>query len=142
MGGLPTSARGSDEVRTLCPESVRSVRPGRTGHTPPPLQGWCVRCPPLSAGKMCPRSVRTGGLRMSRSPSTALAPIEPAPAAPMPAFSGAAMTQSFTAYQDVQRALDQAMPDQILRIDGRPFRKKGFWRGIATAFNLTLELVE
>jgi hypothetical protein len=43
-------------------------------------------------------------------------------------------------YRDIQKALDDAMPDCLMTIQGRKFRKKNYWRGIATAFNLTVEL--
>ena len=42
----------------------------------------------------------------------------------------------------LQQALDRAMPDQIMQLDGKPFRKKGYWRAIAVAFNLTVEPVD
>jgi len=32
------------------------------------------------------------------------------------------------------------MPEQIIKLDGKPFRKKGYWRAIAVAFNLTVEV--
>jgi hypothetical protein len=58
---------------------------------------------------------------------------------PMPAFTGAEMSQALTAYRELQRALDASMPEQIMTLDGKPFRKKGYWRAIAVAFNLTVE---
>lgn len=61
--------------------------------------------------------------------------------APLPVFSGAQMTQALTAYRELQKALDASMPDQIMELDGRPFRKKGYWRAVAVAFNLTVEIV-
>jgi len=73
--------------------------------------------------------------------STALVPIDPA-LMPAPLYGAAAMSSAFREYQQLQQALDKAMPDQILKIEGRPFRKKGYWRGVATAFNLTLDLVQ
>jgi hypothetical protein len=72
---------------------------------------------------------------------TALATIDPPPV-PAPLFGGKEMAQAFSAYQQLQATLDQAMPDQIIKLGGRPFRRKGYWRAVATAFNLTLELVE
>jgi hypothetical protein len=59
---------------------------------------------------------------------------------PLPVFTGAEMAQALTAYRELQRALDQAMPDQIIRLDDKPFRKKGYWRAIAVAFNLSVDL--
>lgn len=61
---------------------------------------------------------------------------------PVPMFGGREMAAAFAAYQNLQRTLDSAMPDQIIKLGGRPFRRKGYWRGIATAFNLSLELVD
>lgn len=58
---------------------------------------------------------------------------------PSPIFRGAQMVRSLTDYRELQSALDQAMPDQVMTLDGRPFRKKGYWRAIAVAFNLTVE---
>lgn len=78
--------------------------------------------------------------------TTSLVPADASPEAlptsPVPTFSGGQMAQAFRAYQDLQRALDASMPDQILDLDGRKFRKKGYWRAIAVAFNLTVEPVE
>lgn len=61
---------------------------------------------------------------------------------PAPIYSGSAMAQALTAYRDLQRALDQSMPDQIIELGGKPFRKKGYWRAIAVAFNLSVDLVD
>jgi hypothetical protein len=72
---------------------------------------------------------------------TALVAVE-AKATPLPVFRGVEMTQAVTAYREVQQALDRAMPDQIMTLDGKSFRKKAYWKAIAVAFNLTVELVE
>jgi hypothetical protein len=61
---------------------------------------------------------------------------------PAPIYGGPAMAQALTAYRELQRALDQSMPDQILELSGRQFRKKGYWRAISVAFNLSVELVD
>jgi hypothetical protein len=76
-------------------------------------------------------------------PSLALEPIGDASAelAPLPVYSGAVMTQAFEAYRQLQSALDRAMPDQIMTIEGRPFRKKGYWRAVAVAFHLQIDTV-
>lgn len=71
--------------------------------------------------------------------TSALVPI--GKGTPLPAFRGAEMSEALQAYRDLQKALDAAMPDQIMELDGRPFRKKGYWRAIAVAFNLRLECV-
>ena len=82
--------------------------------------------------------------------TTALAPIAhpyegldkvPDKAALLPTFSGRDMAGALTAYRELQHALDQAMPDQIIDIRGKLFRKKGYWRAIRTAFNLSVECV-
>jgi hypothetical protein len=73
--------------------------------------------------------------------STALATVDATPP-PVPMFGASAMSSAFRAYQQLQHTLDEAMADQVITIEGRKFRRKGYWRGVATAFNLTLELVE
>lgn len=74
--------------------------------------------------------------------STALVPAAQQALAVMPVFSGSQMADALVAYKALQGALDKAMPDQIMSLDGKPFRKKGYWRGIATAFNLTVEPID
>jgi hypothetical protein len=44
--------------------------------------------------------------------------------------------EAFGEYQKIQAALDRALPDCIMEIQRRKFRKKNYWRAIATAFNL------
>lgn len=78
--------------------------------------------------------------------TTALAPVEShalepkALDAPLPVFMGQQMVQALTAYRELQAALDRAMPDQLMTLDGKPFRKKGYWRALAVAFNLKVEV--
>lgn len=67
---------------------------------------------------------------------------ESAVASPLPMFRGAEMVQAIQAYNDLQRAIDQSMPDAIMVLDGKPFRKKQYWRAIAVAFNLTVEPID
>lgn len=43
-------------------------------------------------------------------------------------------------YQGIQAGLDKAMPDAIMKIQGRPFRKKAYWRAVARAFNLSVSM--
>jgi hypothetical protein len=62
-------------------------------------------------------------------------------ASPLPAFRGPQMAEALVAYKELQRALDDAMPDQLMELDGKTFRKKGYWRAVARAFNLSVELV-
>jgi hypothetical protein len=74
--------------------------------------------------------------------STALVPVAEAKPSPLPAFTGAEMVKAFKAYRELQAALDHDMPDQIIKLDGKAFRKKGYWRALGVAFNLSVELVE
>lgn len=64
------------------------------------------------------------------------------PDAPLPVFLGQQMVQALTAYRELQGALDRAMPEQLMTLDGKPFRKKGYWRALAVAFNLKVEVAE
>ena len=61
------------------------------------------------------------------------------PTATLPILSGAELTAALLNYRDLQAALDRAMPDQIMVLDGKPFRKKGYWRAIRLAFHLSVE---
>ncbi len=72
------------------------------------------------------------------SEGTALTPRSAA----LPAITTEQMVQALDKYREMQRALDQSMPDQIMNLDGKPFRKKGYWRAIALAFNLEVKKVE
>ena len=75
----------------------------------------------------------------SASEPQALAVIDKGTA--LPIFRGAEMSEALTAYRELQKALDAAMPDQIMTLEGKPFRKKGYWRAIAVAFNLRTDCV-
>jgi hypothetical protein len=61
------------------------------------------------------------------------------PLTPSPVFRGAHMVRALADYRELQKALDEAMPDQLMVIGDRSFRKKGYWRAIAVAFGLTVE---
>lgn len=63
------------------------------------------------------------------------------PGSPLPVFSGEQMAEAFRAYRQLQDTLDRAMPDAIMKIQGRAFRKKAYWRAVRTAFNLDVRLV-
>lgn len=41
-------------------------------------------------------------------------------------------------YTKVKNMIDQALPDCIMDIKGKQFRKKNYWRAVATAFNLNV----
>lgn len=49
---------------------------------------------------------------------------------------------AFDAYIRLQGAIDKRMPDQIMKIGPKMFRKKGYWRAVAKGFGLSLELVK
>ena len=72
---------------------------------------------------------------------TALIEAPQQPALPAPLFSGAEMGEAMQAYRGLQLALDKAMPDQLMRLSGKVFRKKGYWRAVAKAFSLRLTLI-
>lgn len=73
--------------------------------------------------------------------TTALVPVND-PGSPLPVFSGEQMAEAFRAYRQLQETLDRAMPDAIMQIQGRAFRKKAYWRAVRTAFNLDVTMVE
>jgi hypothetical protein len=62
----------------------------------------------------------------------------PADRDPMPVYDGTAMVKALNAYRELQAALDQEMPEAIVEVHGRKFRKKIYWRTIARAFNLSV----
>ena len=70
------------------------------------------------------------------------APVEAATmsaGATLPILSAGQLADALARYRELQTALDTAMPDQIMVLDGKPFRKKGYWRAIRLAFNLSVE---
>lgn len=75
-------------------------------------------------------------------PTPETAALSPLADSPLPIFTGAQMATALTAYRDLQHALDKSMPDQIMNLDGKPFRKKGYWRAIAVAFGLKVEPID
>jgi hypothetical protein len=44
-------------------------------------------------------------------------------------------------YQQIQKVFDEKMPDAIMEIQGKKFRKKAYWRGIAAAFQVESRLI-
>jgi hypothetical protein len=58
--------------------------------------------------------------------------------APMPESGGEEMVAALDAYQDLQSSLDERMPDAIVEVQGKKFRKKIYWRAIARAFGLSV----
>lgn len=65
--------------------------------------------------------------------------LEKVAPSPLPVFSGQQMAGAFQAYKALQAELDKAMPDQIMTIQGKKFRKKAFWRAVRMSFNLQVE---
>jgi len=74
--------------------------------------------------------------------STALAPAPPAVLEQSAPMTGAQLIAAFKAYRDIQTALDGVMADQIIQLEGKAFRKKGYWRGLTVGYGLTVECVE
>jgi hypothetical protein len=62
--------------------------------------------------------------------------------APVPVFSGPQMAQALLAYRDLQAALDRAMPEAIIEVKGKRFRKKSYWRAVAVAFKLDVQTID
>ena len=62
--------------------------------------------------------------------------------APVPTYTPDQMIAALEQYRALQTALDQAMPDQIVTIADRHFRRRGYWRAIGVAFNLTVAPLE
>lgn len=56
-----------------------------------------------------------------------------------PAGTPKDLVEAIRTYKEIQNALDKAMPDCIMILGGKKFRKKNYWRGIKTAFNLKVE---
>jgi hypothetical protein len=50
--------------------------------------------------------------------------------------------QAFDAYLEMQKIIDERMPDAIMKIQGKLFRKKAYWRAVATAFKVDVEVIE
>ena len=48
---------------------------------------------------------------------------------------------SMDTYLEIQRVADEKMPDAIITIKGKKFRKKSYWRFIATAFHIESRLI-
>lgn len=51
------------------------------------------------------------------------------------------VVEALREYQKMQQGLDEAMPDAIIAIQGRQFRRKQYWRAVATGFNLDCRMV-
>jgi len=55
--------------------------------------------------------------------------------------SAIAAREALTTYQEIQKVFDEKMPDAIMEIRGKKFRKKSYWRAIATAFHVDCTVV-
>jgi hypothetical protein len=74
------------------------------------------------------------------STDTALVPTDTAAdVAPRP-IAPDQMTLAIDLYLEMQRLLDDRFPDALVDIKGKRFRKKPYWRGVGTAFNLTVTI--
>jgi hypothetical protein len=62
-------------------------------------------------------------------------------ASPSPIYSAAKMIEGLKQYRELQAALDQAMPDQLIKLGDKMFRRKGYWRAVAVAFGLSVDPV-
>ena len=58
--------------------------------------------------------------------------------APVPTFRVPQMAEGLRQYRELQHSLDLSMPEQLLALDGKVFRKKGYWRAIALAFLISI----
>ncbi len=58
----------------------------------------------------------------------------------MPA-SASQLEANVQQYQEMSKTLDRLMPDQIMMVGDKLYRKKGYWRAIAQGFSLVLELL-
>jgi hypothetical protein len=63
------------------------------------------------------------------------------PVTVMPVITGPEFAESFKEYKALQQAIDQSMPEEIMDIQGKPYRKKGYWKALRAAFNLTVECI-
>lgn len=52
------------------------------------------------------------------------------------------VAEAWEEYQKLQAKLDHTMKDSTMMIRGKLFRKKSYWRAIATAFNLNVYLIQ
>ena len=63
------------------------------------------------------------------------------PVAVMPVVSGAEFAESFKAYKALQKSIDASMPEEIMLIQGKPYRKKGYWKALRASFNLSVDCI-
>ena len=63
------------------------------------------------------------------------------PVAVMPVVSGEEFAASFKAYKALQKSIDASMPEEIMLIQGKPYRKKGYWKALRASFNLSVDCI-
>jgi len=68
------------------------------------------------------------------TPTVTFTPDQIAPA------SAKQLEEYIDRYQAMAATLDRKMPDQIMTVGGKQFRKKGYWLAIAQGFGLILDL--
>lgn len=56
--------------------------------------------------------------------------------------SAGSAVDTFEDYRKMQHAIDNVMPEAIMKISGKAFRRKPYWRAIARGFNLTVECIK
>mgnify|MGYP003645518432 CR=1 FL=1 len=61
---------------------------------------------------------------------------------PMPLHDGDDMVAALDAYHNLQEKIDLRLPDAIVEISGKKYRKKVYWRTISRAFGLSVNVVE
>jgi hypothetical protein len=59
-----------------------------------------------------------------------------------PVGSAKELSEAISDYRNMQVALDEAMPDCIMHIASKPFRKKNYWRAVRTGFNLDVVCIK
>lgn len=77
---------------------------------------------------------------MPEKNTTALVPIEQGNRGLVRAAGN--ILEAMDEYQKIQTGLDKAMPEAIITIGTKQFRRKPYWRAIATAFNLDVRMLE
>lgn len=63
------------------------------------------------------------------------------PVSVMPVVSGAEFAEQFKAYKALQKSIDESMPEEIMLIQGKPYRKKGYWKALRASFNLSVDCI-
>lgn len=66
----------------------------------------------------------------------------PATLTAAPIIDAKGMAEAIRSYKELQDQLDAAMPDSTMELQGKLFRKKSYWRGVATAFGLSVSIVK